>query len=208
MKIAKKFGVTLVELTVVILILSILASISLSVYTGYVHRARYAVARTTIKEIALNCQRYEVDLGQYPPSYSSLAGFTTATLTGSGFMTLALLHSMSGNANAPASPRWMGPYMEVSLEDRGNIFGGRVTVDTNPAGICILDPWGLPYVYVRDTDYNPFGTHQFGTPFYLLGETYYNPGTYQIYSRGANNITLDPPNAGTEADDVNNFNTP
>ena len=64
---AKK-GVTLIELMAVVLIVAILASIAVGVYTGYVQRARFAVARTTIAELDLAVARYEIDLGVLPPS--------------------------------------------------------------------------------------------------------------------------------------------
>ena len=66
----KKTAVTLLELLVVVMILGILSTIAVTVYTGHVERARVAACRDIIRQIELAVNRYEVDTGQLPPSSS------------------------------------------------------------------------------------------------------------------------------------------
>ncbi|MCX7626359.1 MAG: prepilin-type N-terminal cleavage/methylation domain-containing protein, partial [Candidatus Sumerlaeaceae bacterium] len=56
---------SLIELLAVVLILGILASISVGVYTTQVERARIAAARTMIAELEIAINRYQIDTGQY-----------------------------------------------------------------------------------------------------------------------------------------------
>jgi type II secretory pathway pseudopilin PulG len=231
MKTANRLGVTILELTIVILIVSILASISLGVYTGYLRRARFAVARTEIRELGLNATRHEVDLGEFPLSSSNIPGTAYLPFTpgvsafvptwGCGYLTLSLLHSLSADAlnptyeNGAPEPRWFGPYMSIQREDLGAIdltttgtyfFKPEYDATDSPAAISIMDPWGEPYYYVRHDEYETLGaTEQSASPF---GETYYNPSTYQIFSTGPDGNTLAPPNMGLDGeDDINNFYT-
>jgi prepilin-type N-terminal cleavage/methylation domain-containing protein len=214
MKSIKNVGVTLLELVVVLLILSILSSIAITVYTGHVRRAQFAAAKVTIKELELNVHRYEIDLGVFPPSSSGTAFGTTAInptkpTIGDGYLTLALLHSMSGNATRPASVRWQGPYMSVDQGKLGDLSGSAISSATAAPMVCILDPWSRPYYYTRCSDYATFSaTKQADSPFATAGETYYNPSTFQIYSLGPDGVTLPAPNKGLGGDDVNNFDNP
>jgi prepilin-type N-terminal cleavage/methylation domain-containing protein len=217
MKLKSQRAFTIIELTVVALILSILASIAASVYVGYLRRARFAAARVTIRQIDLNCHAYQVDLGEFPLSSSGTAFGASLPnpivgpgggVQGCGYMMLCLLHSYNGNAAAPASPRWAGPYMEVDQEQLGDPSGEPITESTPPPSVCLLDPWGQPYQYVRSDDYAAFGgTRQSNTPFPALGEMYYNPSTVQVWSLGPDGVTRNSPEAGLGRDDVNNFNT-
>ena len=64
-------GVTLLELLAVVLILGILSTIATNVYVGTLNRARIAATQNTIREIEVAIARYEIDLGQFPPSGSA-----------------------------------------------------------------------------------------------------------------------------------------
>jgi prepilin-type N-terminal cleavage/methylation domain-containing protein len=214
MKSIKKVGVTLLELVIVLLILSILSSIAITVYTGHVRRAQFAAAKVTIKELELNVHRYEIDLGDFPPSSSGTtfganAINPTKPTVGDGYLTLALLHSLSGNATRPASSRWQGPYMTVDQGKQGDVNGNVISSSTAAPSVCILDPWSRPYYYTRSSDYAAFGaTKQLNSAFATAGETFYNPSTFQIFSLGPDGVTLPAPNKGLGADDTNNFNNP
>lgn len=202
----------MIELLVVVLILGLLATLAVGVFTTQVERARYAKARQTIAALELAINRYQIDNGSYPPSGS---GNPTGpqTFEGNGLLHLALVHSMSGDMNNPASPRWQGPYITIQEDELGNI-NGTPLVDLNPvpsAGeIQILDPWRSPYRYVRccgsatdNYDVNGGTLLPIGSPF--AAEKYYNPSTFQIVSKGRNGLTGGPGFAGLEDDDVNNF---
>jgi len=218
MKKRRQTGFTMVELTVVILIISILTMVSVTVYTGYAERARFAVARSTIQELALNATRYEVDLGEFPLSSSGTAYAPAApnpfpspfgTTYGCGYLMLCLRQSYSADSQNPASPLWRGPYIEVMQNQLGDLEGFPVTAITPVPQVNLLDPWGRPYYYVRHDDYATFNaTHQVDSPFTGAGEVYYNPSTIQIFSIGPDGETPAPPMAGLGADDINNFNMP
>lgn len=211
-------GMTLIELVVVLLILSLLGTIATTVYTGQVRRAQFAAAKTEIRQLELNITRYEVDLGVFPPSSSgSTFGASAASpiqdqrfgsVKGCGYLTLCLQHSMSGNTWKSADSRWKGPYMEIQQNRLGAINGEPVSAGVPPPQISLLDPWGNPYYYTRYTDYENFGgTRQTNSPFGALGETYYNPTTFQIFSLGPDGTTPGNGNCGLGPDDLNNFDT-
>src|SRR5215218_8891467 len=138
-----KKAFTMIELLVVILILGLLATIAVAAFSRQVEKARYAKARTTIAALELAINRYQIDVGQYPPSGSGdLTGPTT--FEGSGELELALVHSMSGNTSSPASARWQGPYIEIKADDLGNMQG--ISINQSPTALSagqiqILDPW-------------------------------------------------------------------
>ena len=221
----RKQGFTLIELTVVLLILSILASISISVYTTFTQRARIARARHEINELALSVTRYETDLGVLPPSRSgsSVTGpsiflpYTDANLgliPGNGWMMLALLRGVVGNAagtptgNLTLEPQWNGPYMDIRQDQLLDFrTGARVTSSTLPADVCLADPWGRPYSYVTSADYTNADPALNATSTTVGPFTgFFNPSTFQIYSCGPNMRTRQSPNAGRDGiDDIANF---
>lgn len=208
----KKLGLTIIELTVVILILSILSAIAVGVYTGYLERARYVAARSTIEELELAISRYEVDLGEFPlsgrytgPLPASGQHFVSP-IDGNGNLMLCLMHSTSADANNPSDPRWFGPYIKPQFDDMGDHTGQPIVSSTAVTNVNLLDPWGNPYRYVRSSDYTSAGaTEQTSSPFYST-EVYYNPLTYQIFSLGPDGVTEpDSKDFGLGPDDVNNF---
>ena len=205
---------TLVELLVVVLILGLLSSLAVGVFTTQVERARRAAARSDIATFALGVDRYQIDLGAYPPSGSRLGGNGQAQARGCGYMQLALMHSMSGNSLSTSGTLWKGPYITVRKEKLGDINGTVLeelgaTIDI--ADVQILDPWHQPYRFVRSgpapDNYasNSQGTVLPPTHPFAATEIYYNPNSYQIVSTGNDNATLPPPNFGMEPDDVTNF---
>ncbi|MBN1515764.1 prepilin-type N-terminal cleavage/methylation domain-containing protein [Candidatus Sumerlaeota bacterium] len=217
----RRHGVTMLELLVVVLIISILAIMAAGVYESQIRRARYSVARSEIRELCVACYRYEIDMGEFPPSSSGTGGggaslYYIRRYAGNGFMYMALQRSMSNNPLNPYSPRWQGPYLNMT--DR-RVQEYTVTA-TNPMGISsatqvmLLDPWGGPYTYCRGGeivsgvpyDYEVY----YGTKYpvehpYADLETFFNPLTFQIFSCGENGITLETSLQGLDSDDVTNF---
>jgi len=208
-----KKAFTLLELLMVVLILGLLATLAVGVFSTQVERARFAKARMTISALELAINRYQIDLGQYPPSGTGVPS-GPQTFEGNGLLHLALVHSMSGNQNAPASPRWQGPYIDIKQQELGDINGitlQDLTTQPNQGEIQILDPWYRPYRYVRccgsSTDEYSVngGTTLPATSPFAATETYYNPSTFQVVSTGRNGVTLAVPQWGLEEDDVTNF---
>ena len=210
-----KSAVTLLELLVVVVIMGILASVAVTVYTGHVDRARVAACKDTIRQLELAINQYEVDTGQLPPSSSGLPiapdqliyeGNAFTGSFGSGYLQLALIHSLSGNFHQPLSYRWLGPYIQPDEDQLGDRNGLPVTLSTPKGYVQLLDPWGLPYYYLRSDHYPTMGGTQYPNthPFYA-SETYYNPSSFQIFSKGRNGSTYPVPYRGEETDDVNNW---
>ncbi len=211
----KKTAVTLLELLVVVMILGILSTIAVTVYTGHVERARVAACRDIIRQIELAVNRYEVDTGQLPPSSSGLT-FSPDTLiyegnafTGSfgcGYLQLALQHSLSGNFYRPLSHRWLGPYMEWDDDQLGDRDGYPIDASVPKGYVQFLDPWGMPFYYIKADHYQMLGGTKYPTdhPFYA-SETYYNPTSFQVFSTGRNLNTYPVPYRGEETDDVTNW---
>jgi prepilin-type N-terminal cleavage/methylation domain-containing protein len=213
-----KKAFTLIELLIVVLILSLLATIAVGVFNTQVERARYAAARTTIANLELAITRYQLDTGEFPPSGSSELPALPSSPTdfeGNGLMYVALTRSMSADARNPASRRWQGPYIDVKELNLGDLNGTPLyddIISTPTIGMVqILDPWGSPYRYVRSTGSSDDNytvnnatelpsTHPFAST-----DIYHNASTFQIVSNGRNGTTNNAPSIGLEEDDVNNF---
>ena len=233
---SRRWGFTLIEMLVVVVIISILATIATGVYTGATRRARIAHTVDLIHQLETAIARYESDLGVFPPSGSGDVllppDSLSSRLNGSGYLQVALMHSLSGNAQIPASPLWQGPYITIKQEQLAPDTLDAVSL---PARYNILDAWGNPMFYVQSEDYSTVTTNFWGgtrifsstrpttfdsnpnlpapNPYFTQGETYYNPSTYQIVSFGPDGVTPGM-EAGTEAqtnytgtglDDVTNF---
>lgn len=178
-------GFTLVELTVVLLIIGILASVLVPVVSNRVTDAKYTQAQADIAKLETALAAYELDTQAYPPS-------------GIAYLTKFLLHGPTGNAET-APKQWHGPYLEAK-EDRISNNG----TPTDASDDKLVDPWGNPYSYVLYSDYSTVGTER-NTFIGTDSEQFFNSRTYQIYSKGKNGVTNAFPYAGTESDDVNNW---
>lgn len=226
----KNKAFTLIELLVVILILALLSTIAVGVFTTQVERARVAAAQATISTLELGVERYQIDVGEYPPSgsgpipYSQPSGFSGNTAyDGCGYLQVCLVSSLSGKSTQPASVRWQGPYVTVKNMNLGDISGIRVddpsrTVAVAAGQVQILDPYQSPYRYVRSrsvanptTDVDRYANNGGSLLPPLNGfaatETYYNPSTFQISSKGPDGVTGNAAVGayGTGVNDISNF---
>lgn len=197
-------AVTLLELVVVVLILSVLATIATPVFIGQVTRAKVAATRDTIRQLEVAIARYEIDVGVLP------ASFTGTSNLGNGWLTEALLHSTGGNINAPSDPRWNGPYIEFDGDQLRAPGGGFSVNDPSVPDIReyeLLDAFDSPYNYVRYVEYESRnGTRLPASSPFLASETFYNPRTFQIWSAGPDGTTAGGAGvAGTDPDDITNF---
>lgn len=194
-------GFTLLEILVVVVIISLLSSIAVGVYVKEIQRARYARARAEVASLEIGINAYYLDLGSFPASLSG-----DGTPDGSGFLQMQLRSSSSGDMYAPSSPRWSGPYVDWDYNWIGSVSGNTDLSGLNKDEIHFLDPWGNPYIFLQNRDYNSRGgTRLDNSDPYFSSETWYNPITFQIISKGANETTFTAPNRGLEPDDVTNF---
>jgi len=159
-----RWAVTLLELVVVVLIILILSTTAIGVYSGQVNRARIAAAHNLIRQLDVAIARYEMDTGVLPPSGSGTWPTTTFSdrVDGSGYLHLALVHSLSGSATRPASILWHGPYLNVQADQ---ISASTTATPLNPGMMNLLDPWNMPIHYVQNADYVIPGLPTVDTPF-------------------------------------------
>jgi len=212
MKSINNRGVSLIELLVVLLIVSILSTVAAGVYVQEIQKAKIARARAEISTLEVAINRYFLDTGQYPPSSSS-----TTTLpinpdnpaNGTGYLQIALRFGFPDPGGTSA---WNGPYIEWDDNRLGTLSGNPITDSTEPSEILFLDPWFNEYTYISSNDYATLdGTELTTNPYSgVLGlETnfdYYNPNTFQIFSPGPNGTTsTGAGERGTEPDDLNNW---
>ncbi|HNM46311.1 prepilin-type N-terminal cleavage/methylation domain-containing protein [Candidatus Sumerlaeota bacterium] len=208
-------AVTLLELMVVVVIIAILSTIAVGIYTKEIQRARYARTRAELRTLEIAIAQYQVDTGQLPPSGSGNT-FAPAALTlagnaiGSGYLTMSLRTSLNGNLYVPLSTRWQGPYIDWDQNRIGDPNGTPVTDPANLSTTFLgqfsfLDAWSTPILYIRSDDYVARGGTELPSTSPFIAETYYNPSTYQLISFGANRTTLADPYRGTEVDDITNF---
>lgn len=217
-------GVTLLEVLTVVLIIGILAVMVVGVYDRQLRRARYAVARSDIRQISNACYRYEVDLGEYPPSSSADEAIPGPYAQidpyfGNSMLYIALQYSMNGDRLNPANLRWQGPYLDFN-DRKIQQYPTRAATTTTlnlDGPLMIIDPWGSPYHYVRagtlnaltgqPSEYELYSATELpATSPFSQYETYINSKTFQMFSYGANATTFAVGGQlGLETDDVTNF---
>jgi prepilin-type N-terminal cleavage/methylation domain-containing protein len=209
-------GVTLLELLVVLVIISILSTVAVGIYGKEVLRAKYTRARSEIRTMEIAITRYELDTGQLPPSGSGdtiapAALVETGLADGTGYLQMALRSSLNGSPSGPLSRTWKGSYIDWDYNKLGLINGTPLTevvdgASLSPGLINFLDPFGGAYVYIRADDYILRGGTEIPTGMaFAATETYFNPSTYQIYSYGPDLSTSADPSRGLGTDDVTNF---
>ncbi|MCC6546324.1 prepilin-type N-terminal cleavage/methylation domain-containing protein [Candidatus Sumerlaeota bacterium] len=212
---APRKAVTLLELMVVVVIIAILSTIAVGIYTKEIVRAKYARTRAEIRTLEIAITQYQVDTGQLPPSGSG-STFAPAALDvsgqaeRSGYLTMSLRTSLNNNPYLPLSRRWQGPYIDWDLNKIGDANGTPSTDTANlttniPSQLCFLDAFSTPLLYIRADDYVARGGTELPSTSPFINETYYNPSTFQIISFGANRTTAAAPFRGTEIDDITNF---
>jgi type II secretory pathway pseudopilin PulG len=200
-----KHGFTVVEILVVLIVILVLTMTIVIVITNKATDARYIQATADIDAIRAAITLYQIDLGNFPPSTDPNESVYTY---GNPVLLKALTMSMSGSVST-TSPLWRGPYLDIKKM--------RLSADEK----LILDPWEEPYSFILYTDYtsqqdwasSTSSDIYYGT-FNSNGiDLYENPLTYQIFSKGKNNLSLETTaganpstsGGGTDYDDINNW---
>ncbi len=207
-----KRGVTLIELIVVLVIVSLLSTVAVGIYTKEVLRAKVARTRAEIRTIEVAANRYQIDTGQFPPSSSGTQIAPNALnqsdpFVGCGYLQVALRASLNGNSNVPLSTRWFGPYLDWDENKLGTLSGNAITSSTALPEIQLLDPFGNPYYYVNSDDYAGLGgTELPASNPYSSTETWFNASTFQVISFGPDGTTNTASGQlGTDPDDISNW---
>ena len=99
----RKSGFTLIELLLVMVILSVLATVVVPKFTKRSEQARIVAAQSSITNLEVALESFEVDTGRYPTSEEGLQALISA-------------HAQLNN--------WRGPYVKrgVSKDPRGNNY--------------------------------------------------------------------------------------
>jgi len=199
-------GFTLVEILIVCAILLVLAGILLPMLFKVQQDQIVRNAEAEIEFLKSALEQYRKDFGDYPPSFLAELGDSTdpGEVPNQGNRTLtACLATRKAN----------GPYLaSYMLNNKEKLRTTSDTADHDLTGWVfdsdnhreLLDPWGRPYIYLHNRDYEPQqenvytmggltddGTCQ--TPCTVKGQhdddgNYYNPYTFQVWSCGPNGI--------------------
>jgi len=125
--IKEKKGLTLIELLIVIVVVGILASIAVPIYTGYMVRARRADAKTALEQLRASEEMWRAEKGGYSNDLTELRntmGAPPATV-GAYTVTLAATATTFTGTATPAG---------------GQAPDGPLTIDHNGAKLPV-DKW-------------------------------------------------------------------
>lgn len=123
-------GFTLVELIIVVAIISILASIAIPAYNGYVETSKRSDAQASLMALAIAQEKYRAS----NPTYTTVIGELNGVSSGSesGYYTLAVTAASGATFTATATPNgW--------TDSNGNCSPMSINQD-GPAGT--LSCWG------------------------------------------------------------------
>jgi len=150
---------TLIELTVVMLIIATLAALLMTGASGAFERARKTQAKNDVIQIATAVNAFYTEYGRYPVNITNTAndaffgtGSTPAGSTpyGTNNVLLNVLRSISSDPNAVAlNPRQIVFLSPGGAKNTVPPRGGIATADN-----CYYDPWGSQYAIVIDTNYD------------------------------------------------------
>jgi prepilin-type N-terminal cleavage/methylation domain-containing protein len=150
---------TLIELTVVMLIIATLAALLMTGASGAFERARKTQAKNDVIQIATAVNAFYTEYGRYPVTVTSTAtdaffgsGTTPAGCTsyGSNVVLLNVLRNITTDPNAVAlNPRQIVFLSPGGAKNTVPPRGGIATIDN-----CYYDPWGSQYAILIDTNYD------------------------------------------------------
>lgn len=116
-----RFGFTLVELLVVVVIIAILAAIAIPKFTNAGQRSTEAAVRTQLSIVRNAVNQYQQDTGWWPTSLNDLSATTCPTY---GL-------NNGGQQKPIIASNWNGPYLSgQDIED----YNSWVSYDTTPPG--------------------------------------------------------------------------
>jgi type IV pilus assembly protein PilE len=103
-RVSGESGFTLVELMIVVVVVSILATIAISGYTNQVRKSRRTEARTALLDLASREERFMSTNSNYSITPSDL-GYTGALpiTVGSGYYQITVLTKVDATSTVPAS---------------------------------------------------------------------------------------------------------
>jgi prepilin-type N-terminal cleavage/methylation domain-containing protein len=174
-------GFTLVELLVVIVIISVLATLGFAVGAGAMQRARKVAAQSAATNVGNAVEQFysEYHLLPDPEDGATEDNAPYTTITGDGVTLLDILAGFEDEQNE----RKMR-FLSVKEADKGN-RSGIVYNDAGTAVEGLYDPWGEPYYIVLDFDYD--------------GRLEFTPSTAYNYQAKLNNKRVAVYSLGTDS---------
>jgi len=127
MKIPTQLGrsaFTLIELLIVIAIIAILAGLGFGAVQGALNSSKRAQARNDVNQLAAAVKSYALEYGRLPES-----GNVVAALTGGNPKVITFFEAKQAKGNPPKN-------------------------GLDAGGTELLDPWGNPYTFLLDDDYD------------------------------------------------------
>lgn len=174
-------GFTLVELLVVIVIISVLATLGFSVANGAIQRARKVNAQSAASNVANAVEQFysEYHLLPDPEGGATEDNAPYTTVTASGITLLEILAGFEEEQNE----RKMR-FLNVKEADKGR-RDGIIFNDSGNAVVGLYDPWGEPYYIVLDFDYD--------------GRLVFTPSSAYSYEAKLNNKRVGVYSLGTDS---------
>lgn len=190
-------GFTLVELLVVIAIIGALAAIAIPAIGSSRRRAATSMAKNQITELNLALSQYQGQFGDFPPSSIEEFYDLPGNNLDSGIESI-VLHLSTRKRGGPFVAEWDEDHLE-------NLDGDAVASPELKLELDwvfgddqlreLVDPWGLPFIYIHNRDYERAyaithgetrgrGTAQAGRS--EKTATFHSPTGYQLWSSGPN----------------------
>jgi prepilin-type N-terminal cleavage/methylation domain-containing protein len=189
-------GFTLVELLVVIAIIGALAAIAIPMIGNARRQASIKTTKNSLQTLSLAISSYQGAFGDYPPSSIEEFYETPGNNLDAGIESV-LLHL--------ATQKRGGPFYEWDEETIDNLDGDSVSDPELKAEIDwifgddqlreIVDPWGLPLIYIHNRDYErayaittgePRGRGTAQASRSEKTSTFHAPTQFQLWSSGPN----------------------
>ena len=154
-RLAARRGFTRIELLVVIAVILVLIGLSFPAYSAVRRSSQRKTTKALLQRVALACDSYENDWGDYPPSVPAKVGLrSNGRNDGIEVLVRCLTTAQKG-----------GPYLdevEDSLLGNGDddAIGGTDPTGSNLGTKALLelkDPWGNPILYLHHSEYDKGG---------------------------------------------------
>lgn len=147
----RQAGFSLIEILVVITIIGLLMGLSAVAVGKYRETGRNTECSARIQQMSLWCESYSERSGDYPPSRLALLGVKdAANEVNQGIESLVVALRDKSYSGLRPEERWLANVDEDNSAQLDSVDGSSALME-------LVDPWGNPYVYIVQTDYEKPG---------------------------------------------------